>query len=611
MKTDLESLRESFKLGYETFEPSFKEATMIDNMERGFVYTRAQMSALRNRMQPAEYFNIILLFNRSLRGYFSSVVNTIATSPIDAEDTHQASNINIALEYTLRMNDWDILKDEAQHSMFNAGMAGIGYSIEADGKDRYGRAKNKIIMEHVPHYEIVLDPKSAKADYSDARFQHRHRWISRDEIKLLFPRTWTKLDSHHNTLDVEEAEITYTYSEGFDNRYQIGEEYLVVDTVVVNDKGKRERIFWSGDVQLKREPFKMGKLKFAYRTIRLNAGKRPEFYGIHHDTWESQNAINQAILQIQLLANTNKIIVEDTALNKDGLEAFQASVNRVNEVIPVKRLTGIDFKDTGRDILNQYTIIDKALERIQKVLHINDSFLGQAYNQDSGKKVALQKNSAMMALRYLNTPLDMLYRYIGLDLIELQSTFVDAEMQVQTNNPVTQQPTWNTINKPIMQLQPDGSEQPLVEYKEDGKGGLEKKMYNEPSTSLKFDRMDIKVESIPYDNNEAQDKLMLEQTIQGPMGQMLQQASPGAFFQIGSLLTKEYRTKHSPEIAAILQHMAIQMGYQAPVADPRMVEAGMPGQPGGGEQPAGSNGAGAMAKTMGMDTNSMNLADKQ
>ena len=50
----------------------------------------------------------------------------------------------------------------------------------------------------------------------------------------------------------------------------------------------------------------MGKLKFAYRTITLNSCKEPEFYGIHHDTYESQNAINQAILQIQLLANTNK-----------------------------------------------------------------------------------------------------------------------------------------------------------------------------------------------------------------------------------------------------------------------------------------------------------------
>jgi len=65
------------------------------------------------------------------------------------------------------------------------------------------------------------------------------------------------------------------------------------------------------------------------------------------------------------------------------------------------------------------------------------------------------------------------------------------------------------------------------------------------------------------------------------------------------------------EVAAILEQMAVQMGYQAPVADPRAVEAGMPGTPGGGEQPAGRNGAGAMAKTMGMDTNSMNLADKQ
>lgn len=608
MDTSLESLRESFKLGYDTFEPSYKEADLIYKMERGFVYNREQLAALRDRAQPAEYFNIILLFNRSLQGYFSSVVNTISTSPVDPEDTNQSVAINTALEYTLRRNDWDIMKDELQRALFNAGKPAVGYSIKPVGQDKYGRVKNEIEMEHVPYFEIVEDPKSRKSDYSDARFQHRFRWISLDEIKQLFPRKWKKLEEGFNSLDIEEADLSYTYSERFNNHYKIGNEYLVVDTVAVNDKGKRERIFWSGEVELSRKPFNMGNLKFAYRTIRLNSTTEPEFYGIYHDVYESQNAINQAILQIQLLANTNKIVVEETAL-KD-LDEFQDAVNRVNQVIPVKRLTGVEFKDVGRDILNQYTIIDKALERIQKVLHINDSFLGQAYNQDSGKKVALQKNSSMMALRYLNTKLDMMYRYIGLDLIELMSTFINAEMQIEKKNPVTQQPTWSTINTPIMQLQPDGSEKPAVRYVPKG-DSVEKVIVNHPDTSLTFDRMDIKVESVPYDNNEMQDKLMLEQTLQGPMGQSLLQASPGAFFQIGALLTKEYRTKHSMEVAAILENMARQMGYQAPIADPRMVEAGMPGQPGGGEQPAGNYGAGAMAKTAGMDTNSMNLADKQ
>lgn len=608
MNTNLEGLRESFRLGYDVYEPSYKEAEMINKMERGFVYTREQLSALRDRMQPAEYFNVILLMNRSLQGYFSSVVNTIATTPVDPEDTNQSVAINTGLEYMLRINDWDILKDELQRSLFNSGMPAIGYTINKVGKDKYGRDRNEIGLEHVPHFEIINDPKARKSNNDDARFQHRFRWISLDEIKQLFPRTWTKLISQANTLNIDESDLSYTYSERFTNRYNIGEEYLVVDTVAVNDKGKRERIFWSGDVELSRKPFAMGKLKFAYRTITLNSCKEPEFYGIHHDTYESQNAINQAILQIQLLANTNKILVEKTAV--EDIDQFQNAVNRVNEVIPVKRLAGIDFKDVGRDILNQYTIIDKALDRIQRVLHINDSFLGQAYNQDSGKKVALQKNSAMMALRYLNTKLDMLYRYIGLDMIELMSTFVDAEMQVEKKDLVTQQPTWSTINKPVMQMQPDGTETPAVTYKKAGEG-VEKVILNDPDSSLLFDRMDIVVESIPYDNNEAQDKLMLEQTMQGPMGTSLLQASPGAYFQIGALLTKEYRTKHSIEVAAILEDMARKMGYQAPMADPREVAAGTPGTPGGGQQPAGNYGAGAMAKTAGMDTNSMNLADKQ
>ena len=64
--------------------------------------------------------------------------------------------------------------------------------------------------------------------------------------------------------------------------------------------------------------------------------------------------------------------------------------------------------------------------------------------------------------------------------------------------------------------------------------------------------MDISVSAANYDDSAEADKLMLEQTIQGPVGAFIQQADPTSFLQIASLITKQKRTKHSSEVAEII-----------------------------------------------------------
>lgn len=604
MNTDLHTIRESFKLGYDAYLKSYREYDEVRSMYEGEMYNRQQLATLLDRGQPAEYFNVIQMFSRSLQGYFSSIVNTMQARALEEGDVMTANSINLALEYILRLNLWDVTKDTLQEKAFLAGLMATYYEIKPVGKDQYGRVKNEVVFESIEPYELVLDPKSHKADYSDARFLHRHRWISEDEIKQLFPRTWKKLQANVNTTEAEVADLNYTYGDGFNNRWQMFNEYLVVHTNVVDNKGITWEVWWSGEVELKRQKMPFEDLRFSYRIIKLHSGKKADFHGIFRDVVESQKAINQAILQIQQLANGTKLLVEKKAV--DDLDEFETAWTRVNSVIGVNKILGIKEVDVSRDIANQYLIIDKALERIQRVLHINDSFLGQAFASDSGKKVSLQKQSSLMALRYLTTKLDVLYRSVALDLITLMRQYMTAQFEVDQTDDITAKVNWTRLNTPIMLPGPNGQPQPASEIVQ-GPKGPEREIINDPDYSLMFDRMDIKVESVAYEEASDADKLMIQNTLESPAGQMLGQAQPGYYFMIASLLAKQTKTVHSAEISAIFRKAGIALG-SAPTLDPRelaLAQGG--GQAGGGApQPNAQTSGGAIASAMGADTNSMN-----
>ena len=254
------------------------------------------------------------------------------------------------------------------------------------------------------------------------------------------------------------------------------------------------------------------------------------------------------------------------------------------------------------DIGQQYLIIDKALQRIKQVLHINDSFLGQAFASDSGKKVSLQKGSAMMALRYLTTKLDILYRTIGLDLLSLMRQYMTAQFEVDQTEDITQKVNWTKLNQPIMMLDDSGQEQPAYEMIM-GKKGPEKRLMNDPDYSLMFDRLDIKLQSVSYEDATDADKLLIQGTLDSGAGQMLAQTQPGHYFMIASLLASQTKTIHSAEIAAIFKSVGISLGA-APTLDPR--QAG-PGDQSGANapQPNAKSNTGQVASAMGVDTNTM------
>ena len=580
MKADIDTLKDTFKFGYEAYEESRKEANEVWDLFHNRQYTDDQLAVLENRGQPKETFNVIKLFARMLLGYYSTVVNTIQALPVQQEDVTIASVMTDVMQTTLRLNNFDAEGDKIKLSGIISGIMASYIEVYDTGEvDQYGRPLRDIALSYVPDSELVLDPMSRLEDYSDARFIHRFRWFSQDQAERLFGKAKVeKLAAYENHLDIDEAEFTAIYNNEFTGYYKVFDNYLIVHSVITDSDDRTWSVYWSGDEILDKQEITFQEVRFPYRVHKIHTSDRTEYYGIFREVTETQKAINQAVVKIQLMVNTQKAFVEEGAV--DNLADFTDAFNRVNAVIPVKDLNGIRVESLSREVLDQYTVIDRALDRIQRILSINDSFLGMAYASDSGRKVKLQQNATITALRYLTGRIQQFYRLLGKDIASLVKQYYTANQVMRVADDVVGQ-RWIELNKPLMvwKGQVDQQGQPVLEpvFEQVVDPATEEPMVDdqgnyiiapvpEADTEVSFSKFDIEITSTAYNDEDEKNQLMMETMLSGNVGSLLAQVNPAGYFQAAALSVRSVKTKYSPEISQILANTSAMLAQNQQAA---------------------------------------------
>ena len=592
MKTDIETLKDTFKISYEAFESSTTEALEVLNMYHNRQYSRDQLNVLAERGQPAETFNIIKLFGRMLVGYYSTIVNTVKVNPVQQDDIITAAILQDIVDYTFRVNNFGSEGDKIKFDCIIVGLMCSYIDVkDTNEKDEFGRPKYKIEINHVPALELAIDPMSRLDDYSDARYIHRFKWVDDTTMIKLFGEAKVKeLDAYFNHLNVQHADFSYIYNNEFRGQYKVFDNYLLVHTIITDDKDKTWSIYWCGDTELSRKEITYKEVKNPYRVQKLNTSNKTEFYGIFREVVETQKAINQAVIKIQLLVNTQKAFVEDGAV--EDMDNFINQFNRVNAVITVKELSGIKIENMSKEVMDQYIIIDKALDRVQRVLSINDSFLGMAYASDSGTKVRIQQNASVVAQRYSTSKIENFYRLLGYDIVNLVKQYFTAHDVLRIAD-TYEGSRWVEINKPVElptgRINPEtGMPETRHVYEEvidpETKLPLEDKNGNAilapiptGDTDISFTKADIEIDSISYNDEDERNKILLEQFINSPMGNILSQVNPAGYFKAGGLAIRNIKAKYSPEIAKIVDETAAMLSKN-PGAAASMQNGQVPGQ---------------------------------
>lgn len=603
MGPSVQTLQDAFAISFNAYEESRNEAEGIWNQYHNRQYTTDQLAVLENRGQPAETFNVIKLFARMLLGYYSSTVNTITATPVQQNDIATASLLTSTIQYELRRNNFIAESDNLKLSAIIAGLACVHIDVEKTGEyDKYKRPIHRLRIEPVPDEEILRDPMSKRDDYSDARWIHRFRWITKEKlVKMFGADKVAKLDAYRNHVNVPGIDYDNLYNAQAVGKYKVYDNYLVVHTCIEDENGKRWSILWSADTILSSKQITMKEVRFPYRSLFTHKSNRVEYYGIFREVSETQRAINQALLKIQLLVNTQKAFVEKDAV--DNMANFTTAFNRVSAVIPVKRLSGIRVESLSNEVADQYLIIDRALDRIQRLLSINDSFLGMAAASDSGRKVKLQQNATIVALRYLTGRIETMYRLLGQDMSSLIKQYYVAEQVIRVSDDITGD-AYLAINTPmqIWSGQMDAQGQPIMEeaFEEvldpatgkplvDNDGNYVLAPIPEAETEFAFTDVDVEINSVAYNDEDEKNQLMLETMLNGPIGQLLASVNPSGFFKAASLSTKVTKTRYSPQVSQILEDTAAMLQQTPGGSEYAMGVAS--GQMGASQQANSANGA--------------------
>lgn len=603
MEVDIKTLKDTFTYSYNAFYDSRKEALEVIDMYHNRQFTQQQLAVLSNRGQPAETFNVIKMFGRMLIGYYSTLVNTVKVSPKQEDDIITSSILNDLVAYIFDTNSFSAEGDKLKLDLILTGLMCSYVDVKKlDETDEFGRPKYTITIHHVPSLELVIDPMSRLDDYSDARFIHRFKWVDKDTMITLFgEKKVSQLEGNNNHAQIKGADFEQLYSGRFIGKYRVYDNYMLIHSIMVDSKGKTWSCYWCDEVMMSKEEITYKEVKNPYRLHKLQNSNIAEYYGIFREVVETQKSINQALIKIQLMVNTQKAFVEDGAV--EDIKAFTDMFNRVNAVIPVKDLQGIEVVHLQREVLDQYTIIDKALARIKMVLSINDSFLGMAYASDSGNKVQLQKNASMVALRYITAKIEQFYRLLGWDILNLIKQYYTAHDVIRVAD-TYEGYKWVEINKPIQfntgMTAPNGSpimhtpveevldpnsNEPVIK---DGVRLMAPIPYK--NTEIAFTQADVGVDSVAYNDEDDKNQVYLEQIINGPLGVTLSQVNPKGYFKLSSLAVKNVKTKFTMEIASILeetanmltpqqqQNMAMQPGISQAEASNQMPNRGRQGR---------------------------------
>jgi hypothetical protein len=566
--------------------PSHAEAQLVLDLYDDNQYTQEQILELQQSGRPIETYNIIKKYTRNITGYLSTVVTDINIKPQSYEDVQYAKLLDSTLQYILKQNLWSTLQDEINKHSALTGLVAFKYSIMDTGKvDSVGRTIADIQLKRIPSRRILPDILDDSDDYSKARYTHEWEWLPYTEVQKLFgSRRAAALAKHgDNSIGMPLAELEANFLNLHKGRFKQQDMYLIVRSVIrKSNSNKYTDTYWCGNHLIYQTDIDY----MPYRCFRLHKGEsRPEFYGIFREAIESQKAINQAVLQIQLLVNTNKVFVDERAV--DDMDTFVREYNRVNAIIPMLDLDGYKMENINPDIVNQYHIIDAAIQRIQAIVGINDSFLGLAAASDSGRKVQLQQNSSVVALRYFTRHIEHIYRTLGKDLIKLAKRYFTAHRIMRLSDSLGRD-RWTEINKPFMMpaehLGPNGEIMweavinPLLnengEFILDPSGAIKQEVINEPDTDItKNIDVDVEVKTSAYGESEEVERVILEAMINGNPGMTLNQANPVLYLKLNEIYAKTLKSEHSPEIVELFE-MAQQILGGLPTQDPRETPQG-------------------------------------
>jgi hypothetical protein len=442
-------------------------------------WSEADAQTLRDRGQAPLVYNVIAQSVNWIIGSEKRGRTDFKILPRGKEDAKPAEGKTKFLKYLSDVNRTPFHRSRAFEEAVKVGIGWLecGVQDEDDGEPLYDRYESWRNMLH--------DSASTELDGSDMRYLFRSKWVDEDIANALFPGRKAQIAS---------AVSDTTLFGGFDaqdgdfpmDNAEFDREDNAISGAVAMHKRRRVRLIeawfrmpekvsrirggaFSGQIYDEEDPrhqetvaagqgilvekvmmrtrvaiMTTGDLLYEgsspYRHNRFpfvaiwgfRRGKNGLPYGVIRGMRDIQDDVNKRASKAQHILSTNKVIMDEGAV--DDMDAFAEEVSRPDAIIVKKTGKSIEL-NVDRELSTAHLdLMSRSIGMIQQVGGVTDELLGRSTNAVSGIAVQRRQEQGSVATNKLFDNLRLAVQLQGELELSLIEQYVTAEKQFRITN---------------------------------------------------------------------------------------------------------------------------------------------------------------------------------
>lgn len=371
-----------------------KEQQNARRYYHGSQYTAEQIKTLNRRKQPVVTFNRIGRKINAVVGLLEKQRQDPRGFPRTPEHEEGAEIATSVLRYVLDQQDWAAKSPICGMDGAVDGLAGVEIILEQGDKGDI-----EVGFETIDPGSFFYDPRSLKADFSDARYMGIGKWADLDAAIEMYP------DKEELLRSSTESGSDLTSNPDSDNKWVSGSEnsrrVRIIDHWYIKG-GVWHYCIYTGSVLLDEgESYlidEKGKTFCKYIVYSANVDQDGDRYGFVRNMKSSQDEINARRSKALLLGNSRRIIVRDgQGLDVEKIRTEAARPDGVIVIPPGAEAPEFDDAHAGQELNAQLGFLQDAKTEIENY-GFNPALMGTGVSDMSGRAIALQQQAGIAEL---------------------------------------------------------------------------------------------------------------------------------------------------------------------------------------------------------------------
>lgn len=388
-----DDLKKQYLTYLEIKNEEIKEQQDARRYYHGAQWTDKQIKAFNKRRQPVVTYNRIGRKINAIVGLLERQKTDPKGFPRTPKHEDGAEIATAVLRYVCDEQEWPAKSPLAGLAGAVDGIGGIELMLEQGDKGDV-----EVGFDLVDPSSFFYDPRSLKADFSDARFMGIAKWADIEQAIELAPKKEAEIKASVET----GSELTSNpdYEDKWFSTTDGGKKVRIVDHWYL----KRGKWFWTlytgSIVLLSGESMfvdQKGRQECKYIMYSANVDQDGDRYGFVRNMRSSQDEINQRRSKGLHILNSRRMIIAKGAQDVEKLRVEAARPDGVIEYPPGTEKPEFDDAAKGQELTGQLNFLADAKQEIENY-GFNPALIGTGVSDMSGRAIQLQQQAGIAEL---------------------------------------------------------------------------------------------------------------------------------------------------------------------------------------------------------------------